>query len=47
MGKGAFQVEGKGSANGLDGEIEVLLAAAKSPVLLEKNRLGVPVEGGR
>lgn len=36
---------GERVCEGGDGEIEVLLAAAKSPVL-EKNRLGVPVVGG-
>lgn len=46
MGKGAFQVEGKRVCKGVDGETEILLAAAKSPVLLEKNGLGEPMGVG-
>lgn len=37
---------GKRVCKGVDGETEILLAAAKSPVLLEKNGLGVPVGAG-
>lgn len=36
---------GKRVCKGVDGETEILLAAAKSPVLLEKNGLGGPFPG--
>ena len=40
MGRKASQIEGRGSAEGRRGDIEIVQATARSPVWLEKKVLG-------